>query len=104
MPAFCRLSIICVPLNVFDVTFHGYAGQSIKGWLLLPARRGEPLPCVIEYVGYGGGRGFPVNWLIWSSAGFAHLIMDVRGQGSSWLQGDTPIANQMACPHRCPVL
>jgi cephalosporin-C deacetylase len=74
----------------FDVTFNGYAGQPIKGWLLLPARRSAPLPCVVEYIGYGGGRGFPFDWLTWSSAGFAHLIMDTRGQGSTWSTGDTP--------------
>lgn len=74
----------------FDVTYSGYAGQPIKGWLLLPAQRSEPLPCVVEYIGYGGGRGFPFDWLAWSSAGFAHLIMDTRGQGSSWRRGDTP--------------
>ncbi|HTK10432.1 MAG TPA: acetylxylan esterase [Ktedonobacteraceae bacterium] len=74
----------------FDVTFNGYDGQPIKGWLLLPAQRNEPLPCVVEYIGYGGGRGFPIDWLTWSSAGFAHLIMDTRGQGSSWRRGDTP--------------
>lgn len=77
-------------IESFDVTFSGYAGQPVKGWLLLPARRDGPLPCVVEYIGYGGGRGFPFDWLTWSSAGFAHLIMDTRGQGSSWRRGDTP--------------
>lgn len=77
-------------VECFDVTFNGYAGQPIKGWLLLPAQRSEPLPCVVEYIGYGGGRGFPIDWLTWSSAGFAHLIMDTRGQGSVWRNGDTP--------------
>jgi cephalosporin-C deacetylase len=77
-------------VQCFDVTFNGYGGQPIKGWLLLPAQRSAPLPCVVEYIGYGGGRGFPFDWLTWSSAGFAHLIMDTRGQGSSWRQGDTP--------------
>lgn len=74
----------------FDVTFNGYAGQPIKGWLLLPTQRNEPLPCVVEYAGYGGGRGFPFDWLTWSCAGFAHLVMDTRGQGSDWRRGDTP--------------
>ncbi|HET8843907.1 MAG TPA: acetylxylan esterase [Ktedonobacteraceae bacterium] len=77
-------------IESFDVTFSGYAGQPVKGWLLLPAQRDGPLPCVVEYIGYGGGRGFPFDWLTWSSAGFAHLIMDTRGQGSSWRRGDTP--------------
>jgi cephalosporin-C deacetylase len=77
-------------IETFDVTFHGYGGQEIKGWLLLPALREGPLPCIVEYIGYGGGRGFPYDWLPWSSAGFAHLVMDTRGQGSAWRPGDTP--------------
>jgi len=77
-------------LETFDVTFNGFGGQPIKGWLLLPRQRREPLPCVVEYIGYGGGRGFPFNWLVWSSAGYANLIMDTRGQGSVWQNGDTP--------------
>lgn len=77
-------------IDVFDVTFNGYCGQPIKGWLLLPKNRSGKLPCVVEYIGYGGGRSFPLNWLGWSNAGFAHLVMDTRGQGSSWNPGDTP--------------
>ncbi|MDX9954998.1 MAG: acetylxylan esterase [Anaerolineae bacterium] len=77
-------------LETFDVTFAGYAGQPIKGWLQLPRERSGPLPCVVEYIGYGGGRGFPTEWLLWSNVGFAHLIMDTRGQGSTWRHGDTP--------------
>jgi cephalosporin-C deacetylase len=77
-------------VETYDVTFNGYAGQPVKGWLLLPRQRQEPLPCVVEYIGYGGGRGFPTDWLVWSSAGYAHLVMDTRGQGSTWQRGDTP--------------
>lgn len=77
-------------VETFDVTFNGYARQPVKGWLLLPRQRSGRLPCVVEYIGYGGGRGFPFDWLLWSSAGFAHLVMDTRGQGSTWRKGDTP--------------
>jgi cephalosporin-C deacetylase len=77
-------------VETFDVTFNGYGGQPIKGWLLLPRQRKAPLPCLVEYIGYGGGRGFPYDWLVWSSAGYAHLVMDTRGQGSAWQQGHTP--------------
>jgi cephalosporin-C deacetylase len=77
-------------LETYDVTFAGYGGQPVKGWLLLPRQRREPLPCVVEFIGYGGGRGFPTDWLLWGSVGFAHLVMDTRGQGSGWLPGDTP--------------
>lgn len=77
-------------VETFDLTFRGYGGQAIKGWLLTPLQRSGRLPCVVEYIGYGGGRGFPYDWLPWSSAGFAHLVMDTRGQGSAWRAGDTP--------------
>jgi cephalosporin-C deacetylase len=77
-------------LEVFDVTFNGYAGQPIKGWLLLPRDRRGSLACVVEYIGYGGGRGHPYDWLLWSNLGYAHFVMDVRGQGSTWRSGDTP--------------
>ena len=77
-------------VETFDVTFNGYSGQPVKGWLLLPRQRSGPLPCVVEYIGYGGGRAFPTDWLVWSSAGYAHLVMDTRGQGSAWSPGDTP--------------
>lgn len=77
-------------IESFDVTFNGYGGQPIKGWLNLPRQRADRLPCVVEYIGYGGGRGLPIDWLAWSAAGYAHLIMDTRGQGSAWRTGDTP--------------
>jgi cephalosporin-C deacetylase len=77
-------------IDTFDVTFHGYGGQPVKAWLLLPHQRTAPLPCVVQYIGYGGGRAFPMNWLLWSAAGYANLVMDTRGQGSAWSQGDTP--------------
>jgi cephalosporin-C deacetylase len=77
-------------IETFDVTFSGYDGQRVKGWLNLPARRSGRLPVVVEYIGYGGGRGFASDWLLWASAGYAHLVMDTRGQGSTWSRGDTP--------------
>ncbi|MBN2548024.1 MAG: acetylxylan esterase [Anaerolineales bacterium] len=87
-------------VDSFDVTFSGYAGQPIKGWLLLPRSRTNPLPCVVQYIGYGGGRGFPFEWLLWPSVGYATLIMDTRGQGSAWRKGDTPDAEpEGSSPH-----
>jgi cephalosporin-C deacetylase len=79
-----------VAQEAFDVTFHGFSGQPIKGWLILPTQRNDKLPCVVEYIGYGGGRSFPIDWLLWSSTGYAHFVMDTRGQGSAWSPGDTP--------------
>jgi cephalosporin-C deacetylase len=76
-------------IETFDVTFNGFAGQPIKAWLNLPRQRKGPLPCVVEFIGYGGGRGYPSDWLLYPSAGLATLVMDTRGQGSAWLTGDT---------------
>ena len=47
-----------VAQETFDVTFSGFGGQPIKGWLILPRQRSGKLPCVVEYIGYGGGRSF----------------------------------------------
>ncbi|MFF2453826.1 acetylxylan esterase [Isoptericola sp. NPDC058082] len=68
-------------VEVRDVTFSGWAGQPVKAWLLLPRERSGPLPAVVQYIGYNGGRGVPWEWLTWSAAGYAHLVMDNRGQG-----------------------
>ena len=77
-------------VEVFDVTFPGFAGDPIKGWLTRPAGATGRLPIVVEYLGYGGGRGLPHERLAWASAGYAHLVMDTRGQGSAWgAGGDT---------------
>lgn len=50
----------------------------------------EPLPCVVEYVGYGHGRGLSHERVRWALAGYVHVVMDTRGQGSMWSVGDTP--------------
>jgi len=77
-------------LDVYDVTFSGRAGQPVRAWLRVPAGATGPLPAVVQFVGYGGGRGAAVENLFWASAGFAHLQMDTRGQGSGWSIGATP--------------
>ncbi|MFB7591612.1 acetylxylan esterase [Streptomyces sp. NPDC056169] len=77
-------------VETYDVTFAGFDGQPVKGWFVLPAGTSEPLPVVVEFLGYGGGRGLPHTHLLWASAGFAHFVMDTRGQGSGWATGDTP--------------
>ncbi len=77
-------------LDTYDVTYHGFGGQPIKGWFLIPKNTTQPLPCIVEYIGYGGGRGHADEWLYWPNVGFAHFVMDTRGQGSSWRPGDTP--------------
>jgi cephalosporin-C deacetylase len=91
------LSLRVTPVNtglalvdVFDVTFAGFGGDPIKAWVLRPAGVDVQLPAVVEYIGYGGGRGLPIERLTWATAGYVHLVMDTRGQGSSWSVGETP--------------
>lgn len=74
-------------IETLDVTFAGFGGHPVKAWLMRPARADGPLPAVVEYLGYGGGRGLPIDRLTWAAAGYAHLVMDTRGQGSAWGNG-----------------
>ena len=87
---FERVDIGLDLIDTYDVTFNGYGGQPIKAWFKRPKHITGSLPVVVEYVGYGGGRGLPTDNLMWSSVGVAHLLMDTRGQGSTWTRGDTP--------------
>jgi len=85
-----------VAVETFDVTFAGYGGDPVRGWLHLPAPalRGtgtgtDRLPGVVQFQGYNGGRGLPHEHVFWALAGYAHLVMDTRGQGSGWTTGAT---------------
>lgn len=78
-------------IETFDATFGGFDEQPVKAWLHLPRHRSGPLPCVVQYMGYGTGRGTPVTLtnLLYSAAGYANLIVDNRGQaGSDTADGD----------------
>jgi cephalosporin-C deacetylase len=44
----------------------------------------------VQYIGYGGGRGLAHENVFWAVAGYAHFIMDTRGQGAAGSVGDTP--------------
>jgi cephalosporin-C deacetylase-like acetyl esterase len=79
-----------VPLEtveVFDLTFTGFGGHPVRGWLRMPRHREGPLPAVVQFHGYGSGRGAPMDDLLWASAGYVHLVMDVRGQGGAHAGG-----------------
>jgi cephalosporin-C deacetylase len=87
-------------VETYDVTFPGFGGHPIKGWLIMPAQREGSLPLVIQYIGYGGGRGLPHEQLHWAASGYAYFRMDTRGQGSAWSVGDTadPVGSTAAFP------
>jgi cephalosporin-C deacetylase len=73
--------------QTWDVTFRGFAGDPVRAWYSRPAEVREPLPAVVEYAGYGRGRGLPHERLTWVNAGYAHLLMDNRGQGDQYGNG-----------------
>ncbi|MEU0025892.1 acetylxylan esterase [Streptomyces sp. NPDC006335] len=73
--------------ETWDVTFRGFAGDPVRAWFSRPTGMREPLPAVVEYAGYGRGRGLPHERLTWVNAGYAHLLMDNRGQGDQYGNG-----------------
>jgi cephalosporin-C deacetylase len=85
-------------ISSFDVTFAGFGGSPVRGWFHVPVGRPGPLPVVVEYLGYGGGRGLPHERVMWAAAGYAHFVMDTRGQGSTWAVGDTPDPEAAGAP------
>lgn len=70
-----------------DVSFAGFGGHRIGAWHIRP--RGELRGTVVQFLGYGDGRGTPLDWLAWPAAGFATLVMDTRGQGARARRGGT---------------
>jgi cephalosporin-C deacetylase len=97
-PEFAPVATPLRHADVFDVTFPGYADERIKGWLLVPHDVAPDSALVVEYVGYGGGRGEPLDWLLLSCAGHPHFVMDTRGQGGGWRGADTPDASDDGAP------
>jgi len=76
-------------LDSWDVTFAGFGGDPVRAWFTRPAGESSALPTVVEYAGYGRGRGLPHERLTWPVAGYAHLLMDNRGQAGQYGAGDT---------------
>ncbi len=88
-PTFTQTANGLATIDSFSVSFPGFGGQPVAAWLHVPARTDRALPCVVQYVGYGGGRGLVHENTLWAQAGYAHLVMDTRGQGSSGSIGVT---------------
>ena len=72
-------------IDVYEVRFRGFAGTPIRAWLRVPHGAAAPLPGMVQFFGYGNGRGHALRDLRWAAAGYAHLVVDARGQG----HGDT---------------
>ena len=82
------LDFECVPvethlkvLEAFDVSWNGFDGTRVHGWLVLPRGVEGQLPAVVQYTGYSCGRGMPFDNIAYAVGGYAHFIIDARGQG-----------------------
>ncbi|SEG95174.1 cephalosporin-C deacetylase [Actinacidiphila yanglinensis] len=90
-PRFVRHDAALPNVAVYDVRFAGWGGDEVHAWLLVPGAAPGPVPCVVQYLGYGSGRGYPHDHTLWAAAGWAVLVMDTRGvSGVSGLPGSTP--------------
>ncbi|GAB3567830.1 cephalosporin-C deacetylase [Amycolatopsis endophytica] len=88
-PEFRPHSTLLRTVEVFDASFTGSGGQRVSAWLVLPRARPARSPCVVQYLGYNLGRGLPHDFLTWSAFGYAHLVVDTRGQGGKSIPGST---------------
>lgn len=84
-----RASTPLTLVDVFDVSFAGYAGDPVHAWLRLPKQHSAQLPAVVQFHGYASGRGHAIDDLTWVAAGYAQLVMDTRGQGAGHAPGAT---------------
>jgi cephalosporin-C deacetylase len=77
-------------LPVYDVEFSGARGDRIRAWYLRPpGASSAPMPTVVRFIGYGGGRGLPADHTMLPAVGYALFVMDTRGQGGRWTIGAT---------------
>jgi cephalosporin-C deacetylase len=97
-----RLEPVSTPyrtVEIRDASFRGFAGDRINAWLLSPRHDQGFRPAVVEFIGYNGGRDVPGAYLSWASAGYAHLLVDTRGQGSAWGGGGATPDPHGSGPH-----
>ena len=94
-PVIHQTSLGVSEFEVSDLRFSGYNGEEIAAWLVRPR---QSKGVVIEYNGYGGGRGFPHERLWWPANGFSYIFMDTRGQGSAWGSGGVTPDNHGSAP------
>jgi cephalosporin-C deacetylase len=85
-PVFERVDCGLRLVDTYDVCYSGWGGHRVRAWLHVPAHASGPLPAVVSYQGYGGGRGLAHQAGAWAMAGYASATIDTRGQDG----GDTP--------------
>ncbi|MFD7022364.1 acetylxylan esterase [Promicromonospora sukumoe] len=62
-------------LRAETVTFAGFRGRPVTGWLLLPVGAASTLPGLVELRPAGGAAARDLEWL--ASGGYAHLVVEV---------------------------
>jgi cephalosporin-C deacetylase len=67
-------------VDTYDLSFAGFGGDRVHAWLRVPRWATGRMPVVLQFPGYGSGRGHVLRDLLWSAAGYVHLSVDVRGQ------------------------
>ncbi len=82
-------------VRTHDLDFAGFGGSRARAWLHVPADATEAVPAVVQFPGYSGGRGYP-HASLWAEAGYAHLVLDPRGQG--WSSGGPGRSTRSALP------
>jgi cephalosporin-C deacetylase len=85
-------------LDAFDVRYAGYGGDPIHGWLLRDPTDGGSRPCLVQFIGYGAGRGHPLDHVSWPSVGYTTLVIETRGQGAA-SRGGTTVDPHLSHPH-----
>jgi len=75
------------PLEVYDAEFSGARGDRIRAWYIKP--EGPARKTIVNFIGYGGGRGAPSEHALTAALGYAVFVMDSRGQGGRWTTGAT---------------
>lgn len=68
-------------LDAFEISWNGFGATRVYGWLVVPRGMEERLPAVVQYTGYSCGRGMPFDNIGYAVGGYAHFIIDARGQG-----------------------
>ena len=65
-PVFTPYDALLPGVMIYDVRFTGAGGQRVAAWFLVPRHTTGPRPTIIQFIGYGGGRGRPPAMPCWS--------------------------------------
>ena len=85
-------------IDTYDVTFAGFGGSPVRAGSTCRRSAATACPPSSSTSGTAAAAGWPTSGILWAAAGYAHLVMDTRGQGSTWAVGDTPDPDATGAP------